>query len=127
MADFIIIFFEIYNIGATFIIVFLLGQILLMARSTDERLLKARLFLSEKSIHDTWRYMSIAGASLAVHVLSSFLVNLELYESEFISGFLFGISEIFFLTAFILVLYQWFRLLGEIKSSKDEDKHIAEA
>ncbi|MDY6958046.1 MAG: hypothetical protein SVK08_02705 [Halobacteriota archaeon] len=122
MANFITIFFEIYNIGAAFVIVILIGQILLMARRTDEKVLKARIFLSEKIIHDTWLFMSIAGAGLAVHVLSSFLKTLGIYESEFISGILFGISEVFFLSAFIVVLYQWFQLLEEAKGPKAEDE-----
>jgi len=126
MANVITMFFEIYNIGAAFIIVFLIGQILLMARRTDEKLLKARIFLSEKNIHDAWLFMSIAGAGLAVHVLSSFLSNMRIYKSEFFSGFLFGISEVFFLTAFIVVLYQWFQLLEEAKRPRNENEQVAE-
>ncbi|MDY6966468.1 MAG: hypothetical protein SVM80_10970 [Halobacteriota archaeon] len=117
MDRYLTLFFEGYNIGAAFIIIFLIGQILIMVGKTDEKLLKARIFLSERTLQDTWLYMSIAGAGLGVHVLSSFLKNMGIYRSEFVSDIVFGISEIVFLTAFMVVLYQWFRLLEEIRES----------
>lgn len=50
---FIETFIEIYNAGAAFIIIFLIGQILFMMRKVDKDLLKARLFLNESIMQRT--------------------------------------------------------------------------
>ena len=114
----LMLFFEAYNIGAAFIVIFLIGQILVMVGRTDEKLLKARIFLSEGTLQDTWLYISIAGAGLGVHVLSSFLRNMGINFFEVVGDYVYGISEIIFLTAFIIVLYQWFKLLEDVKKQQ---------
>lgn len=109
----IMLIVEGYNIGVTFVIIFLIGQILFMVGRTDEKLLKARIFLSEKTLQDTWLYISIFGASLGVHALSSFLRDMGVGFADI----LFIASEVVFLTAFMVVMYQWFRLIESIKKS----------
>ncbi|MDF1532848.1 MAG: hypothetical protein P1P72_11130, partial [ANME-2 cluster archaeon] len=63
MMDLARTFIEIYNVGAAFIIIFMIGQILIMLKNVDKALLKARIFLKEDILEKTWMFIAIAGAA----------------------------------------------------------------
>ncbi len=48
MIELIYTFMEIYNVGAAFILIFMIGQMLIMLRGVDKAVLKARIFLKEE-------------------------------------------------------------------------------
>jgi len=52
-SDFVDIFMVIYNAGAAFILIFMIGQILFMMRKVDKDLLKARIFLNDGILQKT--------------------------------------------------------------------------
>ncbi|MCL7475366.1 MAG: hypothetical protein SCH39_12765 [Methanosarcinales archaeon] len=59
-------------------------------------------------LNETWKYISIASASFAVNAITGFLrFNVE--KKVF---FLWEISEIIFLAAFIAMIYQWYQFVG---------------
>lgn len=106
------LFIEIYNMGAAFIIVFLILQIMVMMRQVDKKLLNARLFLKEDIWNKTWLYISIAGAAFALHSVIGII--------RIIMGFyiplLYEITQILFTLSFIVMVYQWYLFIGELKS-----------
>jgi hypothetical protein len=113
---FIETFIEIYNAGAAFIIIFLIGQILFMMRKVDKDLLKARLFLNEAIMQRTWIYISIAGAAFAVNTLIKFVVRFA-YAEETTKGIISNLyfiefTQFIFLISFILAVYNWYIFIG---------------
>src|SRR3972149_3284315 len=109
---FIETFVEIYNAGAAFIIIFLIGQIVFMMRKVDKDLLKARLFLNETIMQRTWIYISIAGASFALNTLVKIAVRFP-YAGETATNiisdlYLVEFTQFIFLIAFILAVYNWY-------------------
>jgi len=117
---FIETFIEIYNAGAAFIIIFLIGQILFMMRKVDKDLLKARLFLNESIMQRTWIYISVAGASFALNTLIKFIIRLRFRTTgEVLSPFyLVEFTQLIFLVAFILAVYNWYIFIGSFVRSK---------
>ncbi len=113
---FIETFVEIYNAGAAFIIIFLIGQILFMMRKVDKDLLKARLFLNEVIMQRTWMYISIAGAGFALNTLIKFAVRFAYSgqpTSVIINEFyLIEFTQFIFLISFILAVYNWYIFIG---------------
>lgn len=110
--NFIETFIEIYNAGAAFIIIFLIGQILYMMRKVDKDLLKARIFLNESIMQRTWIYISVAGASFALNTLIKFILRFTT-SGEFLSPlYLVEITQLIFLVAFILAVYNWYIFIG---------------
>ena len=113
---FIETFVEIYNAGAAFIIIFLIGQILFMMRKVDKDLLKARLFLNEVIMQRTWMYISIAGAGFALNTLIKFAVRFA-YSGQSTSViinefYLVEFTQFIFLISFILAVYNWYIFIG---------------
>lgn len=106
--DFITRFIWLYNIGAAFIILFLIIQILLISRKLDIDIIRARLFLKMNLLNDTWKYISIAGASFAINAVTGFLkfnMDVETY-------YLWEFTEVIFLAAFIAMIFQWYQFVG---------------
>ncbi len=106
--DYVSTFIWLYNIGAAFIILFLIFQILLISRKLDTDMIRARLFLNMDILAETWKYISIAAASFAVNAIAGFLrfnANIKFY-------YVWEISEIIFLGAFIAMIYQWYQFVG---------------
>ncbi|MBW6517595.1 MAG: hypothetical protein K0A89_03735 [ANME-2 cluster archaeon] len=59
-------------------------------------------------LNETWKYISIASACFAVNAVTGFLrFNVE--KKVF---YLWEISEIIFLAAFIAMIYQWYQFVG---------------
>ncbi|MCZ7397034.1 MAG: hypothetical protein O8C59_00775 [Candidatus Methanoperedens sp.] len=120
---FIETFVEIYNAGAAFIIIFLIGQILFMMRKVDKDLLKARLFLNETVMQRTWIYISVAGAAFAINTLIKFVVRFA-YAGEtttrIINDFYFvEFTQFIFLISFILAVYNWYIFIGSFVKNRE--------
>lgn len=117
--DYVRIFVEIYNAGAASILVFLIGEILIMMRRVDKAVLKARIFLSDEILQRTWTYISIAGAAFAIHSLVRFLEQVFLVTISFygVPLYLYDITQIIFIIAFLLAVYQWYLFIGSISKN----------
>jgi hypothetical protein len=115
MYDLIQTFCEIYNIGAAFVIVFMIGQILIMLKNIDKSILKARLFLNSVILERTWMYISIAAASFAIHSITNFMENFYGYTTYYLNE----ITQVLFLVSFVLAVYQWYSFLGSFEKSID--------
>lgn len=116
--NFIETFIEIYNAGAAFIIIFLIGQIIFMMRKVDKDLLKARLFLNESIMQRTWIYISVAGASFALNTLIKFIVRFTTTGEVLSPFYLVEFTQLIFLIAFILAVYNWYIFIGSFVRSK---------
>ena len=116
--NFIDTFIEIYNAGAAFIIIFLIGQILFMMRKVDKDLLKARLFLNESIMQRTWIYISVAGAAFALNTLLKFVVRFTEKGEALSPYFLVEFTQLIFLVAFILAVYNWYIFIGSFVNNK---------
>ncbi|MBU4374267.1 MAG: hypothetical protein KJ714_07500, partial [Euryarchaeota archaeon] len=103
--DFITVFLEIYNAGAALVIIFLLGQILLMMHRVDKNLLKARLFLNEETMSRTWMYFSIAGAAFATNAFVKIYATFTSKANVLKNLYLIEITQLIFIIAFILAIY----------------------
>jgi len=116
--NFIDTFIEIYNAGAAFIIIFLIGQILFMMRKVDKDLLKARLFLNESIMQRTWIYISVAGAAFALNTLIKFTVRFTTTGESLSPFFIVELSQLIFLISFILAVYNWYVFIGSFVRNK---------
>jgi len=86
----------------------LILQILLISRKLDKNFIRARLFLNLNILNETWKFISIAGASFAVNALIGFLK----FNTTIQTYYLWEITEIIFLGAFIAMIYQWYKFFG---------------
>ena len=116
--NFIETFIEIYNAGAAFIIIFLIGQILFMMRKVDKDLLKARLFLNEEIMQRTWIYISVAGASFALNTLVKFVIRFTTSGGALETFYLVEFTQLIFLVSFILAVYNWYIFIGSFVNNK---------
>ena len=116
--NFIETFIEIYNAGAAFIIIFLIGQILFMMRKVDKDLLKARLFLNEQIMQRTWIYISVAGAAFALNTLVKFIIRFTTSGGALETFYLIELSQLIFLVSFILAVYNWYIFIGSFVNNK---------
>ncbi|TFH38693.1 MAG: hypothetical protein E4G94_11975 [ANME-2 cluster archaeon] len=116
MDGFIGTFIELYNMGAAFILIFMIGQILIMLRNVDKEMLKARIFLREDILEKTWMFIAIAGASFALNAMTNF-IETQLFINTY---FLNEATQIIFIIAFILAVYQWYSFINNL--SKKEEK-----
>ena len=118
--SFIETFIEVYNAGAAFIIIFLIGQILFMMRKVDKDLLKARLFLNESIMQRTWIYISVAGAAFALNTLIKFIERFSDSGEALSPFFLVEFTQLIFLIAFILAVYNWYIFIGSFVRSREK-------
>lgn len=116
--NFIDTFIEIYNAGAAFIIIFLIGQILFIMRKVDKDLLKARLFLNEEIMQRTWIYISVAGAAFAMNTLVKFVEKFSISGEVLKSYYLVEFTQLIFLISFILAVYNWYIFIGSFVNEK---------
>ena len=116
--NYIEVFIEIYNVIAALIIIFLIGQILFMMRKVDKDLFKARLFLNETVLHQTWMYISIAGASFALHSFIK-LITIITQKGEILKMlYTIELTQVIFLISFVLAVYNWYVFVGSFSKSK---------
>jgi hypothetical protein len=111
-------FMEVYNAGAAFVLIFLIGQILYMMRKVNKDILKARLFLNDAVMQRTWTYISIAGASFAVNSLVKMAVRFTT-QGQFLGNFyILELSQFIFLIAFVLAVYNWYVFIASFVTGK---------
>ncbi|MFZ3383502.1 MAG: hypothetical protein WA144_06215 [Candidatus Methanoperedens sp.] len=116
--DFVDTFMVLYNAGAAFILIFMIGQILIMMRKVDKELLRARLFLNNSIIQKTWIYISIAGASFALNNVFKFIINFT-SEGYFLNVYhMADIAQLVFLVSFILAVQNWYEFIGSFSARK---------
>lgn len=117
-SDFVELFMIIYNAGAAFILIFMIGQILFMMRKVDKDLLKARIFLNDEILQKTWIYISIAGASFALNNVIKFIIMFT-SGGEFLSSYQMpDLTQLVFIVAFILAVYNWYGFIGSFVNTK---------
>ena len=116
--DFIEAFMVIYNAGAAFILIFMIGQILFMMRRVDKELLKARLFLNDSILQKTWMYISIAGASFALNNVIKFIIWFTSSGEILRTYYFVDLTQLVFLIAFILAVNNWYGFIGSFVSKK---------
>lgn len=107
-------FIELYNVGAAFILIFMIAQILIMLKGVDKTVLRARIFLKEDILEKTWMFIAIAGASFALHSMTNFIETLMGIYTYYLNE----ITQIIFLIAFILAVYQWYVFLGSLDNKE---------
>jgi hypothetical protein len=100
-------FMELFNINAAIVILFCCGYIFFKIRKKDMSILKARVFLNETILHQTWIYMAIAGISIALATIINFLTMFKLINNISYSFYIMGLTQIIFLIAFTLLIYNW--------------------
>jgi len=106
--DYVTTFIWLYSIGVAFITLFLIIQILVISRNVESDIVRARLFLNTELINDTWKYISIAGATFAINAVAGFAkfnMGMQTY-------YLWEITEAIFFAAFIAMIYQWYQFIG---------------
>jgi len=111
-AGFIRTFIEIFNALAAFILIFLIGRIVLMSRSVDKPLLKARLYLADQIMQETWIYISIAGAAFSLHELINIALRFTAYGNLANDYYLAELTQMIFLISFILAIYNWNKFIA---------------
>lgn len=111
-AGFIGTFIEIFNALAAFILIFLIGRIVLMSRSVDKPLLKARLYLADQIMQETWIYISIAGAAFSLHELINIALRFTAYGNLANDYYLAELTQMIFLISFILAIYNWNKFIA---------------
>ena len=117
-SDFVELFMVIYNAGAAFILIFMIGQILFMMRKVDKELFKARLFLNDSILQKTWTYISIAGASFALNNVIKFIIWFT-SSGEILRTYHFiDLTQLVFLIAFILAVNNWYGFIGSFVIKK---------
>ncbi|MCL7476234.1 MAG: hypothetical protein M8352_09380 [ANME-2 cluster archaeon] len=81
-----------------------------MLRGVDKTVLRARIFLKEDILEKTWMFIAIAGASFALHSLTNFIETMLEMNTYYLNE----LTQIIFLIAFILAVYQWYVFLGSL-------------
>ncbi len=111
-------FVEIFNVIAAVGIIFFCGLILFKLHKTEKNMLKARLFLNDTILQQTWFYISIAGASFALNALielmGSLIVIIDLIKYYYIVELI----QIICLMAFIFALHSWYLFVNGHHPSK---------
>jgi hypothetical protein len=117
---FIEAFMEMYNIIAAVIIIFLCGLVLLKTHKLDTDLLKARLFLNNAIIQQTWIYISIAGASFALNALIKFAGRFTAIGKVLNIYYVEELTQIIFLIVFIVTMFSWFSFIRYVSSIQSD-------
>lgn len=109
---------EIYNTGAAFILIFLIGQIIIMMHRVDKDLLKARLFLNDVVLQRTWIYISVSGASFALNTVVKFAVRFTSTGAVLENLYLIELTQLIFLLAFVFAVYNWYRFIASFAGKR---------
>lgn len=112
MTDFFETFMVFYNVGAAFVLIFMIGNILVMMRKVDKQLLKARIFLNDSILQRTWIYISIAGASFALYNLIKFVIRFTPKAEIFEVYQMPELIQLIFLVSFIIAVHNWYGFIG---------------
>ena len=112
-AGFIGTFIEIYNALSAFVLIFYIGHIILLSRNLDKPLLKARLYLTDQIMHETWIFISIAGAAFSLHELINIALSFTAYGNLASDYYLPELTQMVFLISFILAIYNWYKFISK--------------
>jgi len=110
--NFIETLIDVYNVCASFVLIFLIAHIILMTHRVDKALLKARLFLTDIVTQQTWTYISIAGAALSVNTLIKVVMRFTTDGSMLGAYYLTELTQVIFLISFIMAMYNWYLFIG---------------
>src|SRR5574341_1499818 len=110
---FIEAFVEIFNVIAAVGIIFFCGLILFKVHKLKKNVLKARLFLNDTILRQTWLYISIAGASFALNTLLRFAGSMTAIGDFLSNYYLLELTQLIFLVAFIHAIYSWYLFMSE--------------
>ena len=111
-------FMQIFIACASLLTIFLIISILSIMRKVDKGLFKARLFLNDAVMQQTWIYFSIAGASFALNTLITLIVRFMDSGEKFNTYYMVEITQFIFLIAFILAIWKWYEFIGSIDKYK---------
>ena len=109
------LFIEIYNMGAAVVMLFMISHILVMLRKVNKNLLKARVFLKEDVLNNTWLYVSIACAAFALHSIVGVLGVVAGIKIPLI----YEVSQLIFIMSFIIMIYQWYVFIASIQADSE--------
>lgn len=116
--SFIEAFMQVFIACASLLTIFLIISILSIMRRVDRGLLKARLFLNDAVMQQTWVYFSIAGASFALNTLITLIVRFATTGEKFNTYYMVEITQFIFLAAFILAILKWYEFIGSFDKYK---------
>lgn len=117
--DFFEIFMVIYNAGAVFVLMFMIGQIILMMRRVNKELFRARLFLNDSILQKTWVYISIAGASFALNNIFKSIISFS-PEGEALKLYhIATLAQLAFLISLIFTIRLWYGFVGSFTDKKN--------
>ena len=100
-------FVEIFNVVAALVIIFFCGHIFIETYRFDRSLLKARLFLNDSVMQQTWTSISIAGAAFALNALLKLVVGVITIKDALYSYYMVELTQVIFVMAFIYAVFSW--------------------
>ena len=109
------LFIEIYNMGVAIVMLFMISHVLIMLRRVDRNLLKARVFLREDILNNTWLYVSIACAAFALHSI----VGILGVVADIRIPLIYEASQLIFIMSFIIMIYQWYVFIASIQADSE--------
>lgn len=92
-----------------------------MKGKVERELSTAELLLNEAVLERTWVYISVAGAAFALNALIKFMIWFRIAGDVFNKYYIVELTQIIFLTAFIMAAYNKMQIL---KSQKDDGVEI---
>ena len=107
-------FLELFKINSATVILICCGYILFKIHKMDMVLIKTRLFLDQKIIHQSWVYISVAGISIALYLLIKMASATDIDDASF-SYNIIQLIQIIFLIAFTLLVFSWYLFLSDYR------------
>ncbi|NJD75823.1 MAG: hypothetical protein FIB08_01820 [Candidatus Methanoperedens sp.] len=92
----------------------------------DKRLLKARVFLSESFLKDTWTLLLLACLLFLVHAIMELNQVFSLFIEESVADLIAELVEVGIILCIILSSYKWFRLTsleGNYEQAEEMEKN----
>jgi len=113
-------FLELFKINSATVILICCGYILFKIHKMDMVLIKTRLFLDKKIIHQSWVYISVAGISIALYLLIKMASATDIDDASF-SYNIIQLIQIIFLIAFTLLVFSWYLFLSDYRLHAQRD------
>lgn len=92
----------------------------------DKRLLKARVFLSESFLKDTWMLLLIACLLFLIHAIMELNQMFGLFIEESVAELITELVEVGIILCILLSAYKWFRLTNldrNYEQAEGNEKH----
>lgn len=93
----------------------------------DKRLLKARVFLSESFLKDTWTLLLLACLLFLIHATMELNQMFGLFIEESVADLITELVEVGIILCIILSAYKWFRLTsleGSYEQAEGKEQHL---